>query len=79
MSKFLHGVKPVMVEWIDSMQDPGWSHKKTPGDLRCVTIGNLLSRTPKSIMIALSKSAHCDGDAIEIPMVAVKRVRRLKL
>jgi len=78
MSKFLHNVKPVYVEWIDSMGSGGWGIYK-PGDMRCVSVGHLVQKTKDRVVIALSRSAHTDGDHMEIPMFAVKKIRRLKL
>lgn len=80
-TRFPKDVKPVLVEWIDSAVTGGWNSKeayKNPSDYSCVTVGILLNKTKDRIIIALNQSAHQYGEIIEIPLVAVKRIRKLR-
>ena len=79
MTKFLHGVIPVVVEWLDSNSTGGWdaSHKIT--DMSCISVGLLVQKLPDRIVLAQSHEADgLYGDFIEIPRVAVKKLRRLR-
>lgn len=71
-------LRPIMVEWVDSMASSGWGDPRTPADMRCVSVGHLVRRTKDRVHIALNRSANSHGDHIEIPLCAVTRVRRLK-
>ncbi len=77
-TKHLHGVKPVMVEWIDSSFTSGWGALSKPSDLRCVTVGNLVSKSIDRLTISLNASEPCTGHYMEIPLVAVTRIKHLK-
>lgn len=70
-------VKPVIVRWIDSMGSPGWS-AKADARFECVTIGNLVEKNINRVAVALNRSHYSDGDILEIPMVSVKSIKRLK-
>lgn len=69
--------KPVIVRWVDSMGTSGWRDHK-PSDMECTSIGHLISKTKDRVTIAMNSSHYGDGDFLEIPMVAVKSVKRLK-
>lgn len=45
--------------------------------MRCVSVGHLLKKTKKRVAICQNRSTHGDGDIIEIPMCAVRKIRRL--
>lgn len=70
-------VKPILVEWIDSMGQSGWG-KHSEADLRCVTVGILIRKEADRIILAMNKSAHSHGEYMNIPLVAVRRIRKLK-
>ena len=79
--KYLHDVKPVLIEWTDSMGGAGWCKHATDdqlADMRCVTVGNLMWSRKDRVMVSLNASAYSCGDTIEIPRHAIKRIRRLK-
>lgn len=72
-------IKPVRVEWVDSMGSSGWCNLREPSNLTCTTIGHLVSKTVDRVTLALNSNAHgLYGDHIEIPMCAVRRIRILK-
>ena len=68
---------PVLVLWIDSMQQDGWGRYDEKVSLDCATIGHLYMETEEVVVIALSRSAQVYGGYITIPKVAVKSVVRL--
>jgi hypothetical protein len=70
-------IKPVAVRWIDSMASSGWG-AGCGARLECVTIGHLISRDKERVCLAMNRSHYSDGDIMEIPVVAVKSVKRLK-
>lgn len=77
--KFLHDVVPVVIEWIDANSTAGWDldHKPTP--MRCISAGLLVEDRHDRVILAQSKAGTGDyGDFLEIPRVAVKKLRRLK-
>lgn len=77
--KFLHGVVPVVVEWLDSNSTSGWGHDHKQTDLSCISVGLLVHEFRDRITLAQSKEAGGDyGDFLEIPRVAVRKLRRLK-
>lgn len=79
MTKFLHGVLPVVVEWVDSNSTGGWNDNHQPTDMSCVSVGLLVQELPDRIILAQSREAGgWWGDFIEIPRVAVKKIRKLK-
>lgn len=77
--KFIHDAKPVMIEWIDSMCTNGWQTDPGKPDLRCVSFGHLVEKTDKYVRIALNKSAYQYGELIDIPLVAIKKTKKLKV
>lgn len=79
MKKDFHKLKPVVVEWIDSNSTGGWMSSYEAADLRCQTAGFLMKRDKKSVVICQNISAGGQrGEFMEIPAVAIRRVRRLK-
>ena len=70
---------PVCVEWIDSMGCAGWGDY-TPSNMNCVSVGFLVEKNKDRVILALNKSLHVGrhGDYMEIPLCAVKRIRKLK-
>ena len=73
---------PVEVHWIDSCGHPGWRGEDEPsGDQvsRCMSTGYLLVKSQTEITLAQSLGDNSSTASwITIPLVAVKRVRRLK-
>jgi hypothetical protein len=70
-------MKIVKVKWIDSMGTAGWGEGDS-SDMRCCTVGILHKKTKKSVIIALNQSAYGRGHFIEIPKVAIKKIKKLK-
>ena len=71
--------RPVEVRWLDSMGTSGWQDPKTARTrMECVTVGHLIERTPKSVLVAMNACHYQHGEYVEIPAAAVKRVRRLR-
>ena len=68
---------PVIVRWIDSMKISGWTAYEASG-MECTTVGHLVSKTKDRVVIAMNRSTCGDGDFMEIPLVAVKSVKKLK-
>lgn len=68
---------PVIVRWVDSMKASGWHDYKETG-MECTSVGHLIKKTKERVVIAMNRSTCGDGDYMEIPMVAVKSVKRLK-
>ena len=81
----MNKIKPVYIEWIDSMHTSGWGHQETDkiGDLRCYTVGWLINKTKTVISVGLSHTAnHTErsfGMRLDIPVVAVKKIKHIKL
>ena len=67
----------VEVRWIDSMKSSGW-HEHKLSNLECRSVGILYEKHKDRIVLALNSSQYVHGDYIEIPMIAVKKIRRLK-
>ena len=76
----------VEVEWLDSCVDSGW-HASDAAFVRaapsiCTSVGILIERTPKQIVLAQSLTSNEEGeqlaDVLTIPAAVVKRVRRLR-
>jgi len=80
--KLRHGVNPVYVEWIDSVGTSGWHPKSAaehPSIMTCVTVGNLISKTKDRLIISLSTSQYQHGDIMEIPVIAVTKIKKLRI
>lgn len=69
---------PVIVSWIDSVQSIGWGELHEPSDLTCVSTGFLVSKTKDRITLALNWDGAEFGMFMEVPLVSVKKLRRLK-
>lgn len=70
---------PVIVDWIDSVGASGW-HRPEHSDMNCCSVGSLISKTKKSILLSQSKdSRDMVNNVIEIPIAAILRIRKLKL
>lgn len=69
---------PVLVEWIDSVQSIGWGELHEPSDLTCWSAGFLVSKTKDRVTLALNWDGAEHGMTMEIPRVAVKKIRKLK-
>lgn len=77
-TKYLWNANPVMIEWVDSMFSGGRKFRVEEAETKCVSIGHLLSRSKKNIMIVQSLSEDAIGEVLTIPVCSVTRVRRLK-
>lgn len=69
---------PVIVSWIDSVQSLGCGELHSPSDMTCVSSGFLVSKTKDRITLAMNWDGAEFGQYMEIPRVAVKKLRRLK-
>lgn len=78
MTIFLHKAVPVLVEWIDSVQTMGWGELHEPSDMRCVSVGILVSKTKDRLTLAVNYDGDSFGHFMEIPLVAIKKIRKLK-
>lgn len=79
MSKLPFDVKPVLVEWIDSIGVSGWHHVHEKSNMNCVSVGHLIKKDTDRIIICLNKNDQQHGELMEIPKVAIKKIRKLKI
>ena len=70
--------RPVLVEWIDSVHSTGWSPVREPSDMRCVSAGFLVAKTADRVTLAINRDGDRFGHFMEIPRVAVTRIRTLR-
>ena len=76
----MNKVSPVVVYWIDSTGTHGWNSKNEPqGDMNCISVGHLVSKSKDRITIVQNISPYQFGNRMEIPLVSVKKIKRLKL
>ena len=76
MKKRYPKVRPVVVRWLDSTSTSGWNVK--PGaSLECVTVGHILKKNKERISLCMNRSEHGNGEIMEIPICAVKKIKRL--
>ncbi len=73
-SNVLH---PVEVTWIDSMSTIGWGTAHEEANMECTSVGYLLRSRKDRVAIVQNHGPYSIGEIIEIPKVAVKRIRRL--
>ena len=66
-------IKPVMVEWDDSVGSSGWHHY-IKRKMNCVTVGILFKEHKDRYVIALNWSPPSCGDYISIPKFAVTKI-----
>lgn len=71
-------LRPVMVEWIDSISASGWGELKEPEDMRCASVGHLIEKSKDRVVICQNMSMLNPGHHMTIPRVAVTRITRLK-
>lgn len=76
--RFYPDVEPVEIYWIDSMGTGGWQGRLEESRMECTTVGHLVERRKDRVVVAQSRSHYGYADLLEIPNVAVKRVRRLR-
>lgn len=74
----MKNLRPVLVEWIDSMSQAGWGEYQRDTDPDCASCGHLIDLSEKRVVLALNRSAYDTGQYITIPRVAVRRVWRLE-
>ncbi len=73
----------VEVEWVDSCTNGKWAsvdvHRAESRPSLCRSIGYLLERSDKRVVVAQSMSTDTGhvSDTMAIPRVAVKRMRRI--
>ena len=70
-------VNPVMVKWIDSMGTGGWENHGE-SRMEITSIGHMVRKTADRVTIVQSKSHYNRNEQLEIPMVAVKSIKKLK-
>lgn len=74
--------QPVMVLWEDSAQLDGiWADRETARKakpLQCVSVGVLIKKTRKRLVLAMSANANQFGPTKAIPRKAVTAMWRLK-
>lgn len=64
--------RPIYVEWIDSSTRHGWQEPKTDWDLRCWTLGFLVSESDESVTVSSTVEAGGNVcDQITIPRAAI--------
>ena len=77
----------IQVEWVDSVGISSWidhetlcSEKLNDDDLKHVSVGYLVKKTPKSVTLTHSVGVeiHNCCACIQIPLVAVKKITYLK-
>lgn len=73
----MNKLKPVMVDWIDSVSQSGWG-EYAGADLRCTSVGFLIKNDKDVVVLALNDNAYQSGQYITIPKIAVKKIRRLR-
>lgn len=78
MIKFPNNLCPVLVTWIDSVGSRGWQSKFEKANMTCYSVGHLMSKSKDRITICLNTHGSNVGEVMEIPLVAVKKIRKLK-
>ena len=74
----------VEVDWVDSWSSARWENKDTVADddgvLHCRSVGYVLRRGQKSVVLAASMSESGNvGDRICIPRPCVKTIRKVTI
>lgn len=77
-------VYPVRVTWTDSIGDGGWHDsaevsRRPMKPTTCVTVGYLLEKKRKFLLLAMSLGGHCAEvhHLLSIPRTAVQKVEKL--
>lgn len=72
----------VEVCWNDSSTDSGWKREVNDKLLTCWTAGYLVSKSERSVVVALNcaskESANTHGDTMVIPKKCVLKIRKLR-
>jgi hypothetical protein len=70
---------PIEIDWIDSTRHEGWTLKKDIeyGEIECKAIGYFLHKDKKVIAICQGTAKDEVLSILEIPLKAVKKVRRV--
>ena len=69
---------PVKVYWIDSMGNSGWGSLREHSNMNCTTVGHFIEKTKDRLILAMNSSEYFTGDHMEIPLVAIKKIKKLK-
>lgn len=70
----------VRVEWVDSahIRQPWAAKDETLSPVRCVSVGYVVERTKRKIVLAGDYTNDQHGRLIAIPATAIRRVKRLR-
>ncbi len=72
-------LNPVVIYWVDSTGTHGWNSKDTEkSDMECISVGHLISKSSDRVTIIQNIAPHQHGNRMEIPLCAVKKIKRLK-
>ena len=72
-------MKRVEVTWVDSAGVEGWkSRDETTAPVRCRSVGYVVERNADKIVLAQSQTSEQINGLFAIPVVAVKKIRRLR-
>lgn len=73
-------LRMVRVRWVDSAatSKPWMADGETLAADKCVSIGYLVEKTKKKLLLAQSRSSCEWGNPLAIPRVAVTSIRRVK-
>lgn len=72
----------VYVKWMDSSSVDRWLSKEEANKLKnleCESVGFLIKKTKNKLVLAASKSASEYGSTWVIPMVCVKKIKKIKI
>ena len=72
--------QPIKVDWVDSMSSHGWRDYPY-GTMNCSTVGFYYREFDDRVVVALNRSFDSEdnfGTYIDIPKVAIKKMRKLK-
>ena len=76
-------LRPVFVEWEDATGLSGWQKIDVVKEMAkegcpCETVGFLLEKTEKYVLLAMCVSESGPGEVYRIPAHVIKRVKNLK-
>ena len=72
-------MKVVMVEWVDSTSESGWTHDHDLDLSICKTVGFLVKKTKDKIVLIQSISDNDNVDnKFAVPRVCIKSIKELE-